>query len=110
MCSEEMWIVTTSSLRSRRIAVPNASASIQDYYEAQGWTDGLPRGAGHRGFLVWEMLGTFGRDPAQNLGVIQPRNASVTLEKIAVIGDGGLPPGALSRGGRCRPRHLAASI
>src|SRR2546430_16795019 len=78
-----MWIVTTSSLRSRRIAVPNASAAIQDYYEAQGWTDGLPVVPATED-LVWEMLGTFGTDPAQSLGVIQPRNAPVTLEKIAI--------------------------
>src|SRR5947207_3360239 len=44
-----MWIVTTSSLRSCRIAVPNAFAAIQDYYEAQGWTDGLPRLPGQCG-------------------------------------------------------------
>ena len=62
-----MWIVTTSSLRSRRIAVPDAFATIQDYYEAQGWTDGLPVVPATED-LVWEMLGTFGRDPAQNLG------------------------------------------
>src|SRR5262245_59618338 len=77
-----MQIVTTSSLKSRRIAVPNASAAIQDYYEAQGWTDGLPVVPATED-LVWEMLGTFGRDPAQSLGVILPRNAPVTLEKIA---------------------------
>src|SRR5207244_7007460 len=74
-----MWIVTTSSLRSRRIAVPNASAAIQDYYEAQGWTDGLPVVPATED-LVWELLGTFGGRPAQSRGVIQPRNEPVTVD------------------------------
>ena len=91
--------MTTSSLRSRRIAVPNASAAIQDYYEAQGWTDGLPVVPATED-LVWEMLGTFGRDPAQSLGVIQPRNASVTLEKIAI--------NAVMAG--CRPEHFPVVV
>jgi hypothetical protein len=94
-----MWIVTTSSLRSRRIAVPNASAAIQDYYEAQGWTDGLPVVPATEE-LVWEMLGTFGKDPAQSLGVIQPRNAPVTLEKIAI--------NTVMAG--CRPEHFPVVV
>src|SRR2546425_8419612 len=94
-----MWIVTTSSLRSRRIAVPNASAAIQDYYEARGWTDGLPVVPATED-LVWEMLGTFGQNPAHVLGVIQPRNARVTLEKIAV--------NAVMAG--CRPEHFPVVV
>ena len=50
--------------------------------------------------LVWEMLGTFGRDPTQNLGVIQPRNAPVTLEKIAI--------NAVMAG--CRPEHFPVVV
>src|SRR5256714_14524651 len=94
-----MWIVTTSSLKSRRIAVPKASAAIQDYYEAQGWTDGLPVVPATED-LVLEMLGTFGTDPAQSLGVIQPRNAPATLEKIAV--------NAVMAG--CRPEHFPVVV
>jgi hypothetical protein len=94
-----MWIVTTSSLRSRRIAVPNASAAIQDYYETQGWTDGLPVVPATED-LVWEMLGTFGRNPAQSLGIMQPRNASATLEKIAI--------NAVMAG--CRPEYFPVVV
>src|SRR5262249_17909401 len=94
-----MGIVTTSPLKLRRIAVPNASATIQDYYEAQGWTDGLPVVPATED-LVWEMLGTFGRDPAQSLGVIQPRNAPVTLEKIAI--------NAVMAG--CRPEYFPVVV
>src|SRR5262245_27537298 len=46
------------------------------------------------------MLGTFGRDPAQSLGVIQPRNAPVTLEKIAI--------NAVMAG--CRPEHFPVVV
>src|SRR5262245_2160413 len=94
-----MWIVTTSSLKSRRIAVPNASDAIQDYYEQQGWTDGLPVVPATEA-LVWEMLGTFGANPGQSLGVIQPRNAQVTLEKIAV--------NAVMAG--CRPEYFPVVV
>src|SRR4029453_7790604 len=50
--------------------------------------------------LVWEMLGTFGKDPTQSLGVIQPRNAPVTLEKIAF--------NAVMAG--CRPEHFPVVV
>jgi hypothetical protein len=91
--------VTASPLRSRRIEVPDSSAAIQDYYEERGWTDGLPVvPATEEGVL--EMLGTFGQDPSHVLGVIQPRNAPVTLEKIAV--------NAVMAG--CRPEHFPVVI
>lgn len=91
--------MTASPLRSRRIEVPDSSATIQDYYEERGWTDGLPVvPATEEGVL--EMLGTFGQDPSHVLGVIQPRNAPVTLEKIAV--------NAVMAG--CRPEHFPVVI
>ena len=98
MC-RRMETVTASPLRSRRIEVPDSFATIQDYYEEQGWTDGLPVVPATEE-LVLEMLGTFGADPSYALGVIQPRNASVTLEKIAV--------NAVMAG--CRPEHFPVLI
>ena len=94
-----MWIVTASPLRSRRIEVPDSFASIQDYYEERGWTDGLPVVPATED-LVLEMLGPFGTDPSHALGVIQPRNAPVTLEKIAV--------NAVMAG--CRPEHFPVVV
>ena len=76
-----------------------AFAAIQDYYEEQGWTDGLPVVPATED-LVRAMLGTFGEDPAHVLGVIQPRNAPVTLEKIAV--------NAVMAG--CRPAHFPVVV
>ena len=72
-----------STLRSRRIDVTDSFDQIQDYYEEQGWTDGLPVVPATEK-LVQRMLGAFGEDPAHSLGLVQPRNAQVTLEKVAV--------------------------
>ena len=63
--------------------VNNSPRAIQDYYVQQGWTDGLPVVPATED-LVREVLGLYGRDPSESLGVIQPRNAPVTLEKVAV--------------------------
>jgi hypothetical protein len=91
--------VTASPLQSRRLEVPDSFAAVQAYYEEQGWTDGLPVVPATEE-LVWEMLGAFGKDPAHSLGVIQPRNAPVTLEKIAV--------NAVMAG--CRPEHFPVVV
>jgi hypothetical protein len=91
--------MTTAPLRSRRLAVPAAFDAIQDYYDAQGWTDGLPVVPATED-LVRAMLGPFGKDPGQALGVIQPRNAPVTLEKIAI--------NAVMAG--CRPAHFPVVV
>lgn len=85
----------TTTLTSRRIDVPDSFAAIQDYYEAQGWSDGLPMVPATEE-MVWEMLGTFAETPSHTLGIIQPRNAPVTLEKIAI--------NAVMAG--CRPEHF----
>jgi hypothetical protein len=91
--------VTTSPLTSRRVEVPDSFVAIQDYYEERGWTDGLPVGPATEE-LVWDMLGTWGDDPAHVLGILQPRNAPVTLEKIAV--------NAVMAG--CRPEHFPVVV
>ena len=91
--------MTAASLTSRRLEVPDAFAAIQAYYEERGWTDGLPVVPATEE-LVWEMLGTFARDPAHVLGVIHPRNARVTLEKVAV--------NAVMAG--CRPEHFPVVV
>jgi len=70
-------------LRSKRVDVSESYDAIQDYCWDQGWTDGLPVVPPTED-LVRRMLIGFGEDPAQSLGVIQPRNARVTLEKVAV--------------------------
>ena len=70
-------------LQSRRFDVEDSFDAIQDYCWEQGWTDGLPVVPPTED-LVRRMLTAYGGDASESLGIIQPRNAQVTLEKIAV--------------------------
>jgi len=87
------------SIRSRRVEVEASYDAIQDYYEQQGWTDGLPVVPATED-LVRKMLQAYGQDPATSLGVVQPRNAEVTLEKVAI--------NAVMAG--CRPEYFPVVV
>ena len=52
-----------TSLQSRRVPVSDSFDAIQDYYEEQGWTDGLPVVPATEE-LVRKMLAGYGGDPA----------------------------------------------
>ena len=84
-----------SALRSRRIQVQDSFQAIQDYCWEQGWTDGLPVVPPTED-LVRGMLQGYGEDPSTSLGLIHPRNAQVTLEKVAI--------NAVMAG--CQPEHF----
>ena len=71
------------ALQARRFDVPDSHDAVQDFYWEQGWTDGLPVVPATEN-MVRRMLFSYGEDPSLSLGVIQPRNARVTLEKIAI--------------------------
>ena len=87
------------TIRSRRVEVSASYDAIQDYYERHGWTDGLPVVPATEE-LVRKMLLPYGQDPATSLGIVQPRNAQVTLEKVAV--------NAVMAG--CRPEHFPVVV
>ncbi len=87
------------TIQSRRVEVSASFDAIQDYYEEQGWTDGLPVVPATED-LVRKMLLAYGEDPAASLGVVQPRNAQVTLEKVAI--------NAVMAG--CRPEHFPVVV
>ena len=57
--------------------------AVQDYCWERGWTDGLPV-VPPTEQLVLEMLAAYEGGSAKSLGVMQPRNARVTLEKLAI--------------------------
>ena len=76
-------MVKPTVLQARRIDVPDSFEAVQDYCWEQGWTDGLPVVPPTED-AVRRMLSGYGEDPALSLGVIQPRNAKVTLEKVAI--------------------------
>ena len=87
------------TIQSRRVEVAAAFDAIQDYYEEQGWTDGLPVVPATED-LVRKTLLAYGEDPATSLGIVQPRNAQVTLEKVAI--------NAVMAG--CRPEHFPVVV
>ena len=72
-----------TKLVSRRVQVADSFQAVQDYCWERGWTDGLPV-VPPTEQLVLEMLAAYKGDPAKSLGVMQPRNARVTLEKLAI--------------------------
>lgn len=86
-------------LRSRRVEVSADFAAIQDCYAERGWTDGLPVVPATEE-LVREMLRPYGQAAATSLGVVQPRNAAATLEKVAV--------NAVMAG--CQPPHFPVVV
>ena len=87
------------SIQSRRVEVSADFGAVQDYYEQQGWTDGLPVVPATED-LVRKMLLYYGQDPSTSLGVVQPRNAEVTLEKVAI--------NAVMAG--CKPEHFPVVV
>ena len=89
----------TVSLQSRRVEVPDSFDVIQDYCHEQGWTDGLPVVPATEP-LIRKMLLAYGEDPSLCLGVMQPRNARVTLEKVAI--------NAVMAG--CQPEHFPVVV
>ena len=91
--------MSSVSLNARRINVPDSFEAIQDYCWEQGWTDGLPVVPPTEP-LVREMLAGYGGDPSFSLGVIQPRNAQATLEKLAI--------NAVMAG--CKPEHFPVVV
>ena len=60
-----------------------SSDQINDYFYAQGWTDGLPIVPPRRE-RVDKMLAAFRQAPDTIIGVIPPRMALATVEKIAI--------------------------
>ena len=92
-------MTTTPQLTSRRVRIPADFTAAQDYLWEQGWTDGLPVVPPTES-AVRDMLAAVGGEPQRSLGVMQPRNAQATLEKLAV--------NAVMAG--CRPEHFPVVV
>ena len=75
--------INNDSLKARRIQVSDDFTEIQNYCWEQGWTDGLPV-VPPTERLVRTMLETYGGEPGDSLGIMQPKCADVTLEKLAI--------------------------
>lgn len=69
-------------LKSRTFEVEDIEAAVEFCYE-QGWTDGLPVVPPTQG-AIERIIAYLGRDPQEVIGVIPPRDAVATIEKVAV--------------------------
>ena len=70
-------------LKKSLLVLQDSFSQIQDYYEAEGWADGLPVVPATED-LVLEMIQGADLPPEFELGVIQPSNKTVTVEKVAI--------------------------
>ena len=81
------------------LQVDAAPAALQDYFEAQGWTDGLPV-VPPTPDLVAAMVAASGLPAAAEVGLIAPSLAPVTVEKVAI--------NAVMAG--CRPAYMPVVV
>ena len=86
-------------LTSDRVRVPASFTALNRQMYARGWTDGLPI-VPPTEEAVGEMLQAVGRNPQDVVGVVPPRWAEATVEKIAI--------NAVMAG--CLPEYLAVVI
>jgi hypothetical protein len=71
------------SARASRLDLPGTVSDINDYFDQQGWTDGLPIIPPIED-LVRAMLEASPAPAEQVLGQLPPRNGTVTVEKVAI--------------------------
>ena len=75
--------MNASALQSERFEVDDELWAAQTYFEEKGWTDGLPI-VPPTEERVLRMLAATQRDPQEVIGVVPPRWAPATVEKIAI--------------------------
>ena len=84
---ERPWLAchapTPGSARASRLDLPGSISDINDYFDQQGWTDGLPIIPPTED-LVSSMLEVSPAPAEQVLGQLPPRNGTVTVEKVAI--------------------------
>jgi hypothetical protein len=71
------------SARVSRLDLPGSVSDINNYFEQQGWTDGLPIIPPTED-LASAMLEVSPAPAEQVLGQLPPRNGTVTVEKVAI--------------------------
>ena len=72
-----------SELQSERIKVEDDLWAVNAFFEEKGWTDGLPI-IPPTEERVEQMLAAVNRNPQEVIGVVPPRWAPATVEKIAI--------------------------
>lgn len=73
----------SNTLQSERIEIPEDLWAVQAFFEEKGWTDGLPI-IPPTEERVKQMLAAVKRDPQETTGIVPPRWAPATVEKIAI--------------------------
>ena len=71
------------TLRAEKIEVDDDLWAVNAYFEEKGWSDGLPIIPPTEA-RVEQMLATLKRAPQEVIGVVPPRWAPATVEKIAI--------------------------
>ena len=72
-----------SASQSERIEVDDDLCAVNAFFEEKGWTDGLPI-IPPTEERVGQMLAAVNRNPQDVIGVVPPRWAPATVEKIAI--------------------------
>jgi hypothetical protein len=72
-----------SAVKAERFEVPDELWAVNDYFEQKGWTDGLPI-IPPTEERVGRMLAATKQNPQDIIGVVPPRWAPATVEKIAI--------------------------
>src|SRR5215813_851380 len=75
--------MSSSALQSERVEVADDLWAVNAFFEEKGWTDGLPIIPPTEG-RVGQMIATVNRNPQDVIGVVPPRWAPATVEKIAI--------------------------
>ncbi len=70
------------ALSASRVELPAEIDEVNDAFEARGWSDGLPVIPPTEARIA-RLLEAIGLPPGELLGVMPPRNGSVTAEKLA---------------------------
>ena len=91
--------MNASALQSERFEVDDELWAAQAYFEEKGWTDGLPI-VPPTEERVLKMLAATQRGPQEVIGVVPPRWAPATVEKIAI--------NAVMAG--CKPEYMTLLI
>ena len=73
----------STALQSERIEVADDLWAVNAFFEEKGWTDGLPI-IPPTEERVAQMLSAVQRGPQDVIGVVPPRWAPATVEKIAI--------------------------
>src|SRR5262249_61646528 len=75
--------MSSSALQSERVEVADDLWAVNAFFEAKGWTDGLPI-IPPTEERVGQMIAAVKRSPQDVIGVVPPRWAPATVEKIAI--------------------------